>query len=197
MALAPNFLSRPAVYVGVLARMIKSGRTDLIGYVIHAVQRDPSLTTRRSAGRTLLHTAKCRGVPGLGGIVAPARYGPRHTRWRKSHSALQRGERMRFRNTGPVVVQALVRAGADVNACGGVTRTTALHMAARRGHVEIARALLDCGAAIGARDIKGNTPLQRAVNCRKNAVAQLLKERATAASPDGNRDRRQARAQEQ
>src|SRR6185295_10273483 len=61
MVLAPPFLSRPAVFVGVLARMIKSGRTDLIAYVIHAVQRDPSLTTRRSAGRTLLHSACAAG----------------------------------------------------------------------------------------------------------------------------------------
>src|SRR5206468_13004031 len=50
--------------------------------------------------------------------------------------------------TGPEVVRALVRAGADVNACGGVTRATALHMAARRGYVDIARALLDSGAAV-------------------------------------------------
>ena len=79
--------------------------------------------------------------------------------------------------TGPEVVRALVRAGADVNACGGVTRATALHMAARRGYVEIARALLDCGAAIEARDSKGDTPLQRAVNCRRDGVVQLLVER--------------------
>src|SRR2546429_8754294 len=59
--------------------------------------------------------------------------------------------------TGPEVVRALVRAGADVNACGGVTRATALHMAARRGHVEIARALLDSGAAVNARGRKGGT----------------------------------------
>ena len=69
-----------------------------------------------------------------------------------------------------------MRAGADVDACGGVTRATALHMAARRGHVEIARALLDSGAAVNARDRKGDTPLQRAINCRKNVVAQLLLE---------------------
>jgi ankyrin repeat protein len=78
---------------------------------------------------------------------------------------------------GPEVVRALVRAGADVNACGGVARPTALHMAARRGHVEIARALLDSGAAVNARDRKGDTPLQRAINCRKNGVSQLLLER--------------------
>ncbi len=62
---------------------------------------------------------------------------------------------------GPDVVLALVRAGADVNACGGVTRATALHLAARRGHVEVARALLDSGAAVNARDRKGDTPLKR------------------------------------
>jgi ankyrin repeat protein len=42
--------------------------------------------------------------------------------------------------------------------------------------VEIARALLDSGAAVNAGDRKGNTPLQRAINCRKNGVAQLLVE---------------------
>ena len=79
--------------------------------------------------------------------------------------------------TGPEVVRALVRAGADVNACKGVTRATALHMAARRGHVEIVRALLDSGAAVNAQDRKGDTPLARAINCRKSGVALLLRER--------------------
>jgi ankyrin repeat protein len=79
--------------------------------------------------------------------------------------------------TGPVVVRALLRAGADVNACSGVTRATALHMAARRGHVEIARALLEAGAAVNVQDRKGDTPLQRAINCRRNEVSQLLRER--------------------
>ena len=79
--------------------------------------------------------------------------------------------------TGPEVVRALVRAGADVNARGGVTRATALHMAARRGHLAIARALLDCGAALDAKDSKSDTPLDRAIHCRRAMVAQLLVER--------------------
>jgi len=66
-------------------------------------------------------------------------------------------------------VRALVRAGADVNACCGVTRATALHMAARRGHVEITRALLDCGVAVNARNRKGDTPLQRAIRHESGA----------------------------
>jgi truncated hemoglobin YjbI len=179
MALAPTFLSRPAVFVGVLARMIKSGRTDLIGYVIHAVQRDPSLTTRRSAGRTLLHSACAAGCLELVELLLRLGTDPDICD-SGNHTPLYSVANECPSETGPVVVRALVRAGADVNACGGVTRTTALHMAARRGHAEIAQALLDCGAAIGARDIKGDTPLRRAVNCRRHAVVQLLKEREAA-----------------
>jgi ankyrin repeat protein len=47
-------------------------------------------------------------------------------------------------------------------------------MAARRGNEEVARALLDCGANIEARDSVGDTPLRRAVNCDKIRVASLL-----------------------
>src|SRR5437762_2993799 len=78
---------------------------------------------------------------------------------------------------GPEIVRGLLHAGADVNAAGGVTRATPLHMAARRDHVGIARVLLDAGAAIDARDKKGVTPLQRAISCRQRAVAELLRVR--------------------
>jgi ankyrin repeat protein len=47
-------------------------------------------------------------------------------------------------------------------------------MAARRGYVEIALALLDHGANLQARDRKGDTPLQRAMNCRRLAIVELL-----------------------
>ena len=76
---------------------------------------------------------------------------------------------------GGGVVHALVRAGANVNASGGVKRCTPLHMAARRGNTEVATALLDCGANIAARDSQGVTPLRRATNCRKAEVAALLR----------------------
>jgi ankyrin repeat protein len=74
-----------------------------------------------------------------------------------------------------MVVRALIAAGADVNARSGVTRATALHMAARRGYLAIAQALLECGAAINVRDRKGDTPLERAANCRRAAVVQMLR----------------------
>ena len=52
-------------------------------------------------------------------------------------------------------MRVLVKAGADGDACGSLTRATPLHMAARRGHLEIAKTLLDCGAAMDALDTKG------------------------------------------
>jgi len=61
-----------------------------------------------------------------------------------------------------------------VDACDGAKHCTALHMAARRGNVEVAEALLECGANIEARDSLGETPLRRAVNCDQTGVATLL-----------------------
>ena len=88
---------------------------------------------------------------------------------------------------GAGVVRALVRGGANVNADDGVKQCTALHMAARRGNVEIARALLDCGADIDARDSLGDTPLRRSVNCNKLQVAALLLARGADAHSTGNK----------
>jgi hypothetical protein len=47
-------------------------------------------------------------------------------------------------------------------------------MAARRGNVAVARALLECGADPRIGDIAGVTPLQRAKNCRKAEVVAVL-----------------------
>jgi truncated hemoglobin YjbI len=175
LALAPRFSSRPSVFVGLLARMMQSQRDALIQFVIEAVDREPPLMTQRFAGRTLLHFAAGAGC--LGVVESLLRLGadPR-TQESLGHTPLYRVANECGSDAGPEIVRALVRAGADVNACGGVTRTTPLHMAARRGFTGIAQALLDCGAAAGARDIKGDTALQRALNCRKKEVAQLLAE---------------------
>ncbi len=78
---------------------------------------------------------------------------------------------------GAAVVQALIAAGAHVDAAGGVKRCTALHMAARRGNVAVAQALLDCGAQINPADTEGVTPLRRALNCKKPALVELLRSR--------------------
>jgi len=180
LALAPSFASRPSVFVGLLARMVQSGRTRLIHFVIDAAESDPSLATRRFAGGTLLHFAAGAGCSEVVALLLRLGVDP-NIEGRGDHTPLYCVANECASETGPDVVGALVRAGADVNACGGVTRASALHMAARRGHVEIARALLDFGAALNAPDRKGDTPLQRSIKCRKNGVSQLLRERGAAA----------------
>ena len=70
---------------------------------------------------------------------------------------------------GRAVVALLLEHGADVNGQSHVGRMTPLHMAARRGTVAIAEALLAAGADVEARDAKGETPLRRAVNIGQEA----------------------------
>lgn len=176
LRLAPRFPQRPPVFVGLLARMLKTGRGELMGFVTEAIERDPSLGARRFAGRTLLHWA-C-GAGALPAVERLLRLGiDPNLLDHGGHTPLYAVANECASEGGGEVVRALVQAGADVNACGGVTRATPLHMAARRGHVEIARALMECGAAINAADRKGDTPLTRAINCRRDPLAQLLVER--------------------
>ncbi len=175
LAQASRFATRPSVFVGLLARMVRTGRARLIYFVIEAVERDPSLATRRFAGTTLLHFAAGAGCVEIVEVLLRLGVDP-NIQGRGEHTPLYCAANECASEAGPDVVRALVRAGADVNACGSVTRATALHMAARRGHVEIAQALLDAGAALNLPDRKGDTPLQRAINCRKNRVSQLLRD---------------------
>jgi ankyrin repeat protein len=78
------------------------------------------------------------------------------------------------RGAGQIVRALLQRNPASVNATHGVKRCTALHMAARRGNVDVIEALLEGGADIEARDSVGDTALRRAVNCNKVEAARLL-----------------------
>ncbi|XP_076803702.1 uncharacterized protein LOC143447466 isoform X2 [Clavelina lepadiformis] len=72
------------------------------------------------------------------------------------------------------IVQVLLDYGADVN-IGQDTRTgTALHLAAKHNHVEVARILLSHGADIIAIDRCLNTPLHLAAEHRSVTTAELL-----------------------
>lgn len=61
LSLVPQFAARPSVYVGLLARMIRSGRAALACFVIDAVDRQPVLATSYFSGKTLLHLASGAG----------------------------------------------------------------------------------------------------------------------------------------
>jgi len=181
IALAPHFTSRPSVFVGLLSRMVKSGRASLIHFALNAVEQDQSLATRRYAGRTLLHYAAGAGcLPLVASLLRLGTDPALHDNG--GHTPLYRVANECGSKSGPAVVRVLVEAGADVNERSGVTRATALHMAARRGFFEIAQTLLDCGASTKLRDRKGDTPLDRALHCRRPQVAQLLAKRGPIAA---------------
>jgi truncated hemoglobin YjbI len=159
--------------VGLLALMLRSGQREMAEYVRAEVGRKPQLAREFYFGRSLLYEAAAAGdletVEVLLQLGADLNAG--------SHSPLYAVGNECQTMGGGKVVRALVKAGAHVNAPSGVKQCTALHMAARRGNVDVAKALIDCGADIGARDRLGVTPLQRAINCKKAAVVELLRRR--------------------
>jgi hemoglobin len=176
VALAAQFASRPSIFVGLLARMVQSGRGELVRFVVDAVKSEPSLAVVRFSGRTLLHFASGAGCFEVVVLLLQLGTDP-NIQDHGGHTPLYCTANECGSEIGRQLVWALVQAGADVNACGGATRATALHMAARRGYAGIASALLDCGAAMEAKDSKGDTPLRRAINCRSDMVARLLLDR--------------------
>jgi truncated hemoglobin YjbI len=176
-----------AALPGLLALMVAAGDPAQLACAHGLVGRDPGLVQgRHGSGRTLLHDAAGAAplatvelLLGLGADPNAVDAG--------GHAPLYclGNERL---TGGDDVVRALVRAGAEVDAAGGAKRCTALHMAARRGNVEVACALLDCGATVDARDRLGDTPLRRAVNLGRIEVAELLLRRGADPRSRGSRD---------
>jgi hemoglobin len=160
--------------------MGSSGDAKLLDIVLQKLTTNPELVRPRyTHGRTLLHDAAGAGNLQVVEWLLELGADPNAT-YGGGHAPLYDVGNACTAETGPAVVHALVRAGARVDARDGVQRTTALHMAARRGNVRVAEALLDCGADIDARDRGGATPLRRSINCRKRPMADFLRARGAA-----------------
>jgi hemoglobin len=168
-----HFQRNRAVFAALLALMMEGGDAAMLDYARQKLLTDPALSKERYSGRTLLHAAAAAGRIALVELLLHLGAQP-DVKDGGGHTALYSAANECKIPDGAQVVRLLVQAGAGPNACDGVKHCTALHMAARRGNVEIAEALLDCGAQIEARDSLGDTPLRRAVNCDKTAVAALL-----------------------
>jgi len=161
------------VHCGLLSLMIRCAPDGLLDYLRARLAGDPALAQERYAGRTLLHDAAAAGNLAVVELLLSLGADPK-SQDGGGHTPLYCVGNECAVESGGMVVFALVRAGGAVDAHAGVKNCTALHMAARRGNEEVARALLDCGANIEACDSVGDTPLRRAVNCDKIRVASLL-----------------------
>lgn len=166
-----RFQRNRVVFATFVSVLLRSGHGVMAEYALKLLLRNPDLAHVSYSGRTLLHAASAAGnLPMVAallklGVNVDIHDSGGHTPLYSVGNECPGG--------GPVV-KALIQAGATVDACEGVKRCTALHMAARRGNVEASEALLECGANIEARDTLGETPLRRAVNCGKTGVAALL-----------------------
>jgi hemoglobin len=173
-----RFARDRAVLAHVLTLILEHPNGPLLEYAERELLAGPGLAhVRNRYGRTLLHDAAAHGnfamLEQLLGLGADP-----NVRASGGHTPLYCLANECSRAGGGKIVRALVNAGAHVDARSDAKQCTALHMAARRGNCEIAEALVDCGADLHARDKAGDTPLQRAKNCRKSAVASLLASRA-------------------
>ena len=162
-----------SVFAKLLGMMIASGERVMLDYVREKLLGNPLLAQARYSGRTLLHAAATAAQVTTVELLLSLDVDPNVTD-NGGHTPLYCVGNESPAEGGGNVVRVLVQSGANVDAGDGVKHCTALHMAARRGNVDVAAALLDCGANIEARDSLGETPLRRSVNCGKTEVAKLL-----------------------
>jgi truncated hemoglobin YjbI len=171
--LQARFTRSPAVHAQLLA--LASKNPLLREYVLSQLRASPSLVREQYSGwRTLLHDACAAGDLAL--VVVILDLGGGETAGNNEGRSLLYcvGNECNTPGGGEIVRTLAKRSSVDVNAPHGVKRCTALHMAARRGNLEVIEALLDIGAEIEVRDQMGDTPLRRAVNCDKVAAAKVL-----------------------
>ena len=159
-----------------LLAIMSGGMTE---YVREKVMEHTELVRERyTYGRTLLHETAAAGSLAIVELLLKLGANPNEPD-DYGHVPLYFVGNQCSAESGAEVVRALARGGANVNARDRIQSCTPLHMAARRGNVSVAAALLDCGADIEARDRRGVTPLGRAINCRKKEMAAFLHSRAT------------------
>jgi ankyrin repeat protein len=155
------------------AQLAPVGDSAMLDYAWEKLLGGPDLVLEHYSGRTLLHAASAAGNVTTVELLLRLGVNPNITDAGGHTSLYCVGNECKVK-TGGNVVRILVHAGAKVDAHDGAKHCTALHMAARRGNVNVAEALLDCGANIEARDSLGDTPLRRSVNCDQAQVARLL-----------------------
>ncbi len=173
-------------FCGGLQQIADNGRYDVsLPELKRLLAQDRSVANARGHLGNLLHDAaqawdieRLRLLLSFGAEVNDRNFEGGHTPlyYAANHVDLSRPA------VGKAVAETLIRHGAEVNVQSGPIRGTPLHTAARRDNVAVGSVLLSAGADLEARDIKGETPLRRALNCRQPGMIELLL--AHGANPD-------------
>ncbi len=164
----------PAAFLSLLDIMSGTTHPHFVDYVHHKLRECPELVKQRyTYGRTLLHGVAASGNLAVVKQLLELGADP-NAQDKFGHTPLYCVGNQCLAEIGGKVVHALAQAGARLDTQDKTKRCTALHMAARRGTMSVAEALLDCGANFEVRDSAGETPLRRAVNCGQKEVAALL-----------------------
>ena len=171
--LASRFATRPSVFVGIVAEMMKSGRETLIEFCLDMLRQHDDLARVNYNGRSLLHHAAGLACLPIVRHLLSLGINP-NLLDQGGHSPLYRAASASDSDSSVTIIRELVLAGSNVNQCLGKSRSTPLHQAARFGNPRIAKLLLELGADPRAIDKNGLTPLDRAVNCRRSEVANVL-----------------------
>jgi ankyrin repeat protein/globin len=176
-----------AAFLSFLAILSSSSQPALLDYVRQTLVTIPKLVQERyTYGRTLLHeVAGQRNLPLVELLLHLGADPNARDQW--EHTPLYFVGNASHGAYGAAVVRILIQNGANVNAQERLKHCTALHMAARRGNVPVAEALLDCGADAEARDKLGDTPLHRAVKCGKTEMVAFLLSRGANVHAEGKR----------
>ncbi|HEX6481809.1 MAG TPA: ankyrin repeat domain-containing protein [Ktedonobacteraceae bacterium] len=182
-----SFTRDRAAFLSFLAILSTSSQRALLDYVRQTLVTTPELVQERyTYDRTLLHEVAGQGSLPVVELLLQLGADP-NARDQWGHTPLYSVGNAPHGANGADVVRVLARGGANVNTQERLKHCTALHMAARRGNVPVAEALLDCGADGEARDKPGDTPLHRAVKCGKTEMVTFLLSRGANVHAEGMR----------
>ncbi|HEY5001673.1 MAG TPA: ankyrin repeat domain-containing protein [Ktedonobacteraceae bacterium] len=182
-----SFTRDRAAFLSFLAIMSDSSQRALLDYVRQTLVNTPELARERyTYDRTLLHEVAGQGSLSIVELLLHLGADP-NARDQTGHTPLYFVGNASHGANGADIVRVLIQNGANVNAQERLKHCTALHMAARRGNIPVAEALLDYGAQREARDKLGDTPLHRAVKCGKTEMVTFLLSRGADVHAKGKR----------
>ncbi|MGZ3628317.1 MAG: ankyrin repeat domain-containing protein [Ktedonobacteraceae bacterium] len=182
-----SFSRDHAAFLSFLVILSSSSQQALLDYVCQMLVSDPlQVKERYTYNHTLLHEVAGQGSLLIVEFLLHLGADP-NARDQWGHTPLYFVGNASHVANGADVVHVLAQSGANVNAQERLKHCTPLHMAARRGNVPVAEALLDCGADIEMRDKLGDTPLHRAVKCGKMEMVAFLLLRGADVHAEGKR----------